>query len=700
MAVSAIVATPALARGSRLTPLGSAPRGHRLQLVLPLRADVSGLERFANAVTSIGSPIYGDYQPIAALARRFGASASDRSRVVRYLHHAGASDVKIDVTGLFADATMPAARARHLFGTSLSRYHAARAARTTASSAGARVPAALGGAVTGVVGLDTRPVFNAPEATVTNAAQFPRTPPQTASRDFVSGYGQRTGTASGCSSAIGDRGFTPNQYLTAYDYSSLQAAGVTGQDERVALIEIDGFRYSDLRTFARCFHFPVPAVNSYGVGIKHSLAPGGETTLDLELLDASAPGLKEIDVYESVPRASQVLQAMTAPLRNRRHVPDVISASLGTCEPALKVTLGRSGARAVEGALALAAASGISVLASSGDAGSSACIGNQGPLDRLAVSFPASSPYVTAVGGTNVALTASNKLQAQTVWNDAPLDLSAGGGGLSTMFKRPSYQNGFDTQRHRSLPDISLLGDVLPGYDIYCTAKECLRGSPGPWITVGGTSAAAPLFAGGLALVDQMLREHDKQNVGLVNPLLYEIAREFNSSGAISDVTSNNNDLGAFIPGGNQRPLGCCSAQRGYDFASGLGSIDLGKLAFLAIGLQPAVADITLSLPPQNPVRRDRMLARLECSQRCIVTAVATVSITGARPFVVQSKSVVLKRKGAKTVALRFSRGRLRMLRRAISAGEPIQASIVGQVIDSGGNVEASTGAQMLAITS
>ena len=164
------------------------------------------------------------------------------------------------------------------------------------------------------------------------------------------------------------------------------------------------------------------------------------------MLDAAAPGLKEIDVYESAPRASQVLQALTAPLRNRRHVPEVISASLGTCEPALKVTLGRSGARAVEGALALAAASGISVLASSGDAGSSACIGSQGPLDRLAVSYPASSPYVTAVGGTNVALTAANKLQAQTVWNDAPLDLSAGGGGLSTMFTRPSYQNGFDTQ--------------------------------------------------------------------------------------------------------------------------------------------------------------------------------------------------------------------------------------------------------------
>jgi kumamolisin len=700
LAVFAIAATPAFAAGARLTPLDSAPGGHQLQLVLPLRANVTGLERLANAVTSIGSPAYGDYQPIAVLARRFGASANDRARVVNYLRRQGASHVRIDVTGLFADATMPAARAQRLFGGALARFHGARVAGAGARSSGAHVPAALAGAVTGVVGLDTHPVFSAPAATAANAAQFPRTPPQSSGRDFVSGYGQRTGTAAGCSSAIGDHGFTPNQYLTAYDYAPLQTAGVTGQDERVALIEIDGFRSSDLRTFAKCFDFRVPAVNAYGVGIKHPLAPGGETTLDLELLDAAAPGLKEIDVYESAPRASEVLEALTAPLRNRSHVPEVISASLGTCEPALKMTVGRSGTRAAEGALALAAASGISVLSSSGDAGSSACVGDQGPLDRLAVSYPASSPYVTAVGGTNVALTAGNQLQLQTVWNDAPLDLSAGGGGLSAIFKRPAYQKGFNEHRDRALPDISLLGDVLPGYDIYCTAKECLKGSPGPWITVGGTSAASPLFAGGLALVDEVLRQHHRQNVGLVNSMLYEIGRKFSTSGVISDVTSNNNDLGPFIPTGNQRPLGCCSAGRGYDLASGLGSIDLSKLALLAVGLQPAIAGVTLSLPPQAPIRRHRMLARLTCSRRCIATAVATVSIAGARPFVVKSKTAVLEGSGSKTVALSFSRGQLQAVRRAASAHAAIDASIVGQVIDSGGNVEAATGAQALAITS
>ena len=701
LAVLAIAAPSASAVGSRLTPLGSARTAHQLQLVLPLRANIGGLERFATAVTSVDSPLYGDYRPIAALAKRFGASRRDRSRVVHYLRDQGASDVKVDVTGLFVDATMPASRAQRLFGTAPARLQGLRNGRAAgAASSAAHVPAGLGGAVTGVVGLDNRSVFTAPAEIARDAARFPRTAPAQEARNFVSGYGQRTGTASGCPSAIGDHGFTPNQYLTAYDYSALQAAGVSGQDERVALIEIDGYRYSDLRTFAGCFHFPVPPVTAYGVGIKHALAPGGETTLDLELLDAAAPGLKEIDVYESTPRASQVLEALTAPLHNRGHVPEVISASLGTCEPALRATIGRSGARAAEGALALAAASGISVLSSSGDTGSSACIGNNGPLDQLAVSYPASSPYVTAVGGTNLDLTAGNRIQDQTVWNDAPLDLSAGGGGVSGLFKRPAYQNGFNQHGNRALPDVSLLGDVLPGYDIYCTARECLAGNSGPWITVGGTSAAAPLFAGGLALVDEVLREHHKQNVGLANSLLYQVERRFSSVGAISDVSSNNNDLGPFLRNGDRQPLGCCSAGHGYDLASGLGSVDLGKFAFLAVGLQPAIAQVSLSLPRQRPVVRHRMLARVTCSRRCIAAAVATVSIAGARPFAVHSKSVALRARGARTLALPFSRGQLQMVRRSADAHEPIQASVVGQVVDSGGNVEDSTGAQTLQIAS
>ena len=369
--ILAVAAPTAAASGPAATVarLGAAPAAQRLSLMLPLRADLTGLERLATAVSTVGSPQYGQFWSISALARRYGASALDRARVLRFLHHAGASGVKIDRTGLFADATMTVTWAQRAFGTALSRYEGARASRFVAPAGSPRLPGALLGAVTGVVGLDTRTVF-ASRPEITHAGRVAPASARFGAAAF-SGYQSRSGAPSGCAGAVADRGFTPNQYLTAYDYAGLQAAGATGAGERVALIEIDGYRYSDITSFASCFGLPVPAVNGYGVNLARPLPPGGESTLDLEVLDAAAPGLKAIDVYESHNQASDVLRSLTAPLQNGNRVPEVISASLGTCEPALALEIGASGVRAVEGELALTTAAGISVLAASGDTGSS-----------------------------------------------------------------------------------------------------------------------------------------------------------------------------------------------------------------------------------------------------------------------------------------------------------------------------------------
>ena len=548
--------------------LGAAPAGQRLSLLLPLRADVTGLERLANAVSTVGSPQYGQFWSISALARRFGASASDRARVLRFLHHAGASGVKIDRTGLFADATMTVTSAQSAFGTALSRYEGARATRFLAPASVPHLPAALGGAVTGVVGLDTRPVFgNRPQ--IARSSRLTHATARVGADNTFSGYQTRSGTPSGCAGAIADRGFTPNQYLTAYDFAGLQAAGATGSGERVALIEIDGYRYSDITSFASCFGLAVPAVNGYGVNLAHPLAPGGESTLDLEVLDAAAPGLKAIDVYESRNQASDVLRSLTAPLQNGNRVPEVISASLGTCEPALALAIGTGGVRAVEGELALTTAAGISVLAASGDTGSSDCIGRNGPIAALAVNFPSSSPYVTGVGGTNLALSPRNQIAQQQVWNDAPYNVGAGGGGLSRLFARPAYQKGFLSAPPVAFRTWRCCRTRCPGTRSIARPADCLQGGPGPWIAVGGTSAATPLLAGGLALVDQILRLHQKQNLGSANSVLYSIARRHPTAGVFSDLTGSDNDLGAVLPSGNKKPLGCCAATPGYDLATG-----------------------------------------------------------------------------------------------------------------------------------
>ena len=158
------------APAAQIATVGAAPATAPLHLVLPLTADLAGLRRVALAITTPGSPAYGAYEPLATLARRFGASAQTRRRVTSFLRHAGARHVEIDPTGLFADATLSAGRAARLFATPLAQYRArsgrfiAPAAEANATSAAAsaraasaaRIPAGLAGLVTGVVGLDNR----------------------------------------------------------------------------------------------------------------------------------------------------------------------------------------------------------------------------------------------------------------------------------------------------------------------------------------------------------------------------------------------------------------------------------------------------------------------------------------------------------------------------------------------------------------
>ncbi len=681
------------------TWLGGAAANGSVALALPLKADLTGLEKFAAIVSNPKSPRYGQYDSIPNLAKRFGAPAAERARVLDYLTRAGATGVKVDVTGLFADATMKVGQAGRLFGTTLGNFRTAaagpRGATFMAPETGVRIPAALHSDVTGVVGLDTQPLFGSstPAASSNEAFAHKAAAPGNESTADESGYLQRTGTAAGCAEAVSQSGFTPNQYLTAYNYLPLQASGLEGQGERVALIEIDGFRYSDLRNFSKCFGLATPAINGFGVGLKKPLAPGGESTLDLEVLDAAAPKLKAVDVYESRPSAVDVLHSLTAPLSNAGSKPDVISASLGSCEEATHLTIGDSGLRHVEGALALAAASGISVLASSGDDGSSACLTPDGrPLPGLAVSYPASSPFVTGVGGTNFALDANNHIVSEEVWNDSPLVNASGGGGFSDLFKRPSYQNGFVLAAHRGVPDVSMLADVAPGYEIYCTAKgDCIgQGHNSPWTQVGGTSAAAPLLAGGLALVDQALRRGHREDIGLANPLLYTIDHSASAASVISDIVANNNDLGSSLIG---RPFGCCTAGAGFDEASGLGSINLAGLAFEAGTMVPAIVNVGLSVPAQrDPVAAKHLLARVSCSGHCLMGAYTRIRI-GRSPKVITKYSSVflLKHGGHKTIKIGLDKTTVGKLHGALAHRQKVTATIFGAILDPSGNIESRT---------
>lgn len=376
--------------------------------------------------------------------------------------------------------------------------------------------------------------------------------------------------------------------------------GLTGHRQTVALVEIDGFRRTDVETFDKCFGVKTPPIRVIPVEpIKKPYTAGAETTLDLEVLSAGAPGVDRVDVYEGLGSEAGIMLSAATALGSRGHHPDVISVSLGICEPQYSGHLVYK--RAMNSIFAVAAGAGISTLVAAGDTGSSGCridpkTGTTA-LPVRAVSLPSSSPYVTAVGGTNLRLTTKNRIASEIVWNDWPELAGGGGGGVSLLSpRRPWWQQVPGLERFgsgRIVPDIAALADVFPGYAYFCTSPECGElpqlATPG-WTSIGGTSAATPLMASGIALANEFAARHRQRALGFLNPLLYELgADEKTRRATFRDVTRGNNDLGSLLPkeAGGGHPLGCCGARRGYDWASGWGSLKVLGLARAAARAAP-----------------------------------------------------------------------------------------------------------------
>lgn len=550
---------------------------HTLELLFELRHP-RGLEEFARAVSDPASPRYRRYAGVAYLARRFGASQTDRNAALRWLRARGL-DGRVGPTGTYLTARVPRATAARLLP---------RPRGATASSAGASerpVPPALRGPVTGVALLGgARRAFK-------NVSAGARARPPAEPHDYSS-IRPHTGTAKGCSQGrIGPGGgieppFTPNQFLHAYGIDGMHQRGLRGQGETVNLVEIDGFHRKDIETFDRCFGAATPPIRVAPVfPNRKPYTSGTETTLDLEVMTAAAPRLKRINVFEGFGSEGGILLSAGAALGSPRSRPAVISISLGICEPMYSGHLVLR--RALENVFATAAGAGISVLVAAGDTGSSGCRvdAKQGTtaLPFRAVSLPSSSSYATAVGGTNLKLNAKNRIVNEFVWNDSPLLAGGGGGGVSLFSPtRPWWQQAPGLERFgvgRIVPDISALADVYPGYAYYCTSPGCAElpqfANPG-WTSIGGTSAATPLMAAGTALADQLAARRGQAQIGFLNPLLYRFGANRRARRAVFfDVRQGDDDLGKLLPasvGGGHR-LGCCSAGRGYDWASGWGSL-------------------------------------------------------------------------------------------------------------------------------
>jgi kumamolisin len=296
-----------------------------------------------------------------------------------------------------------------------------------------------------------------------------------------------------------------------------------------------------------------------------------------------APHLSDIDILDTPNEFSAVgiTELFDAPLNRALFsgpMPKVVSISFAVCEVG-----GYGGLSYAKYPLAYAldehllmdaAANGISVVSSSGDTGSSCNAADPANRShaRLSVEYPSSSPYITSVGGTLFGLNANDTIKDQRVWNDLPLGVGlASGGGQSSVFERPWYQEGFGlTGSGRLIPDVGMEADTTYQISNFCSSG-CRRSG---WQAGGGTSAAAPIFAGGIALMDEAVAAQGEASLGLLNPLLYRLGETH--SRALVGITMGNNDVYG---------LGCCEAAAGYNEATGWGSVNFGAFAPAAVGV-------------------------------------------------------------------------------------------------------------------
>jgi subtilase family serine protease len=307
----------------------------------------------------------------------------------------------------------------------------------------------------------------------------------------------------------------------------------------------------------------------------------GETTLDVQYAHTIAPGanilLVETPVSETegVTGFPQIVEAENYVINH--HLGDVISQSFSATEQTFP---SQAALAPLRSAYDNAAAHHVTVTAATGDSGA-ANVGLDGATYYTypTTTWPPSDPLVTAVGGTQLHLAANGShTSPDTVWNDTynvptqkfifgsngPNPL-AGGGGKSVLFSRPSYQDGVKhvVGKSRGVPDISMSGACNGAVDTY----NSYGGQPAGWYPTCGTSEATPLFSGVVALADQVAGH----GLGLINPALYRLSAEH--APGIVDVTSGNNTV-SFTQGGKEYTVQGYSATKGYDLASGVGTVN------------------------------------------------------------------------------------------------------------------------------
>ena len=549
---------PSLVQRSQV--VGSVETGQPMSLsvVLSLR-QTALLRQYVQAVATPGSAFYHRYLQPAQFGELYAPTQQDVQRVSSYLQTQGLHVTLLN--GYVLKASGNVGTIEQALHVQINTYRAPDGHMFYANANVPLVPIALRPLLQSISGLS-------------DALQRQHSPVRTSL--LAGGQAIRTASTVSCPGK-GNNYYTPSQLATGYDFTGLYNAGYHGEGQSVALFELDSYIPTDVSGYQACFDASSPTHINPVLVEGTPVTPGNgalEADLDAEVLLGMLPKLSNLYVYEAPNTDAGYNDEWARILRD--DVP-VVSTSWGACEANISST----DIAAEQQFFLQAAAQGQTIMAASGDSAAYDC--GDG---TLAVDDPASNPYVTGVGGTSLTLNQDNSYRSESAWSNTPGAGYGSGGGVSQLWPMPTYQSGMGvissksggTPCHaasgaycREVPDVSIDADPNTGYIVYCSVAAASCQSTSPFVRVGGTSVAAPMWAAIATLTNQYLLAHGGNNLGFLNPTLYTLLNSNSYSRASHDVVSGSN--------------GYYPATTGYDMVTGIGSSDAYSFASSILSL-------------------------------------------------------------------------------------------------------------------
>ncbi len=530
-----------------LPPTGQLAPDTQLELIIGLLTNRQALENDLAALYDPNSVQYGQYLTPQQVADRYGASQAIIDKVSAFLQAQG---FQIEAVSPLRDSITVSATVAQIaqtFQVTLLTFQDN--GRTFfGPSSTVTLPAALQGLVTNVYGLNNfAQLTHAPLPSSASEQSAPEQPAASAQP-----------AAADCSGI--NKGINMNKVAAVYNYTGLYKAGYKGKGITIGVIEYQdlGLSQDEISTFVTCMthtqlHYSRVKVQGGADGFDGLL----EAEMDIEYLQALAPDAQILE-YQANGNTDMlaVLNKIAADGRVQ-----VISSSWNYLS---EIGFTQSDIDAYDQTIKRLAVQGITFAVDTGDC---AAYGTQ-EYGKLAVAFPAADPYVLAVGGTVLKLNSKGQRSAEPAWDmysqtkdkaNCNYNDWGTGGGISTLIKQPKWQTGPGVKNkysngNRELPDVA--GAAL-NLTMYYQGKWSGSG--------GGTSASTPIWAAGIALIDQALLKHHKHLVGAA-PTFYQVANKHGKYHPYFDVTKGDNI---------EYP-----ATSGFDLSSGWGApnlLDFGK---------------------------------------------------------------------------------------------------------------------------